>query len=425
MPPAVPSGRLTAFLRFLERYTKTDMVYLTSGGFWLALDQIASGLAAFLLTIAFAHFVPKDAYGTYRFLLAAYWTLTAFTMTGLPTVVSQGAARGKEGVYRSSFMTSVFWSLPMMLIAFGVATYYFVHGNAHIGYGFVVIALASPFMQSAYLFGSYLIGKKEFLATAITGAVFAFIPAIILIAFMPFTDNPLVFISAYLGGTFIAGAALTLYTLLRYRPNRDEDADYRRTGGHYSAMNLLSTLAAQIDKLVVFHFLGPVDLAVYALATALPEQLRGLFGGVATLAFPKFSERAFGEIRANFWNRVALFTLLLTLIAVAYAFLAPFFFEIFFPAYPEAVPYSQVFVFALIPIGSSLTTALLQAHTAKRELYILNVGSGIIQIASLVILTMLYGLMGAIAARIIARAATFLLSVVLIEGFASRVGQTP
>ena len=35
-------------LRKSEKYTKTDMVYLTKGGFWLTLGQIISSTSAFL-----------------------------------------------------------------------------------------------------------------------------------------------------------------------------------------------------------------------------------------------------------------------------------------------------------------------------------------------------------------------------------------
>ncbi len=412
--------RNTPLVRLLERYTKTDITYLASGGFWLSLDQVATGLAAFLLAIAFAHFVPKETYGTYRYLLSAFWVLTAFSLTGLPTALSQAVARGREGVYRSSFATSLAWGLPFGVIALGISAYYFVNANAQFGYGFLIIAVLGPLMQPAYLFGSYLIGKKEFRVVAISGAIFAVAPAAALFATMFATQSPLVFLVIYLLSSVVTGFALAAFTYIRYRPNRVNDPEFRALGAHFSVMNLLTTLAGQVDKLVVFHYLGAVELAVYAFATALPEQLKNVFGGVSTLALPKFVARPFEEVRANFWNRLWLLTAGLALAALAYAAAAPMLFHIFFPTYAEAIFYSQVYALALVPIGSALPSTLLKAHEAKRELYILNIVSPVFQILALVLLTSMYGLIGAIAARIAGRVWTFAVSGALLEAYAWR-----
>lgn len=419
MPPQGSSKeRLQAFLRFLERHTKTDVAYLASGGFWLVLDQVAGGLAAFLLAIAFAHYVPKDVYGSYRYLLAAFWVLTAFSFTGIPTAMAQAVARGREGAYRTSLLTSLVWGVPMSVIAVCASAYYFVHANDVFGYGFLIIAVLGPCMQPASLFGSYLIGKKEFRAIAIMGAIYAVVPAIVIFAMMFLWHTPISFLFAYLAGAVGTGVALTIYTFYHYRPNHVPDEDLKNLGAHFSAMNLLSTLAAQIDKLVVYHYLGAVDLAVYAFATALPEQVRTALSGISTLALPKFVARPFAEIRANFWQRLWLYTGGLAVVALLYAIAAPYLFDLFFPAYREAVIYSQVYAFALIPIGSALPVTLLQAHEAKRELYILNIITPIFTILVLIVLTSMYGLMGAIIARIAGRAWGFIVAGVMVQLYA-------
>jgi O-antigen/teichoic acid export membrane protein len=186
-------------------------------------------------------------------------------------------------------------------------------------------------------------------------------------------------------------------------------------------MNLLSTVAQQVDKLVVFHYLGAADLAVYSFASALPEQVKNLFGGITTLALPKFVERPFAEIRKNFWNRLWLFTGGITLIALAYIFVAPFVFDLLFPAYRDAVWFTQLYALSLIPIGNALPTTVLQAHKANRELYILNVLSPVFQIGILIFLTASYGLTGTVMARVIGRFFNFALSGLILEYYAARV----
>lgn len=399
------------------------MVYLSKGGFWLTIDEIAGGLAALLLSVAFAHYLPKEVYGTYRYLIALFWILTAFTMTGLPGAVSRAVAQGHEGAFRSSFLYSVRWALPLSFIALGTSAYYFLNGNGNLGFGLLIIAGLGPLMQGAYLWGSYCIGTKRFRTLALGGAFFAFFPVLVLLVTMYFSKSPLVLLFAYLGGSVIAGFLIAAFIFVRYRPNRVPDSEFKNLGWHFSAMNLLSTIAAQVDKVVVFHYLGAVELAVYAFATALPEQIKNVFSGVSTLALPKFVERSFSDIQKSFWYRLWGFTGLLTAASIVYVLIAPFAFNLLFPKYQEAVLYSQIFALSLIPIGNSLSIALLQAHKAKRELYVFNLLSPAFQIGALIVLTGTYGLMGTIVARIASRAWSFVLGNILVRWHGLRLAR--
>lgn len=412
---------MQALLRFIERYTKTDIRYLAKGGFWLSIDEIVGAVTVFLLAIAFANYVPKDAYGTYRYLLATFWMLTAFTMTGLPTAVSRAVARGREGVFRESVSWSIAWSLPISGIALACGAYYFIHAQTLLAYGFILIAVFGPFIQAAYLFSAYLVGKKQFKVLSFCGALFSLIPAIVLFIAMRVNPDPLSLLFAYLASVVATGLGIAVFLVLRFSPNRETDSEYKKLGGHFSAMNLLSTVAGQVDKLLVFHYLGAIDLAVYTFATAFPDQIKNLFGSISTLALPKFVERSFTEIRANFWNRLWAYTAVLTVIALAYIALAPIFFDWFFPAYTDAIYYSRWYALALIPTGAALPIALLQAHKAHQELYAINVITPIVQIIALVLLTSHYGLLGAIFARVIGRVWAFLVAGALVEVHARRI----
>ena len=59
---------VTRVLLKAERYTKTDMLYFAKNGSWLIFAQISIALLALTLSVIFANFIPKDVYGTYRFL---------------------------------------------------------------------------------------------------------------------------------------------------------------------------------------------------------------------------------------------------------------------------------------------------------------------------------------------------------------------
>ena len=407
--------RVKGLLRLSERYTKTDMIYVAGNGGWLMLAQVVMGFIALGLSVAFAHFVPKDTYGTYRFLLSIYWTLTALSLTGLPTALSRAVAQGFDGAYVKSFRLSFLWSLPLSGIALLMAGYYFLNENMMLSLGSAIIALLGPFMQMALLYGAFLEGKKDFKRMALYGIVLNASAALLTLCAMFFTANPLIFLGTYLLGNVLAGLFLCVLAYRRYRPAQKSSTDLVPLAGHFSVMNILATVSQQIDKILVFHYLGAVQLAVYTFAVSLPEQVKTAVNSISTLAFPKFARQSIADIKKNFWGRLWLFTGSLVLVALVYIFAAPFLFQLFFPTYPEAVFYSQIFALSLIFVSNAIPPTLLESHAAKKELYIFNTAVPVVQILTLIAGTAFYGLIGAIVARIVTRAFALLLGVLLVK----------
>jgi O-antigen/teichoic acid export membrane protein len=402
-----PKNRLIALLRWSEKYTKTDMVYLASGGFWLTLGQVGIGLIAFGISIAFAHLVSKETYGTYQFLLAAFWTIAAFSMTGISSAMARAVARGAEGAYAQAIKPFVLGSLPMALIGLGAAIYYYSLGNPSLAFGMLFIGVVGMFLQPSYIFGSFLEGKRAFKMNALFGILLNAVPAVFLLATMFLTQSPVAFIAVYLCANVATGATLSIVTYFLYRPNKIKDDGLVNLGMHFSANNILSTLAGQADQLALYHFLGPTSVAVYSFATAFPDQAKNLVNAAGTLSFPKFAARPIDEVRRALPYRLILLTLALIFAAGVYWLIAPFLFHIFFPAYSASIWYSRLYGLALIPLASTIQLTVLEAQAAKRELYIMNTIGPIVQIGALIGLIALYGIVGAIIARIIGR--TFML----------------
>ena len=403
---------LERLLRWSERIFRTDMRYTLKGIGWLTVSQIGIALVAFGSSIAFAHFVTKEAYGTYRFLLSVFWTLSAFSLTGLSTAATQAIARGDEGVYRRSFRLTVLWSIPISLISIPGAAYYFLQHNITLAIGLLIMAAIGPFMQASFLFGIYLEAKREFRLYSLFGIALNFFPALLLVLSMFLTKEPIVFFAIYLIGNVAIGLAFGWWVYFRFKPNDKVNTEYFKNGSHFSAMNVLATIAQQVDKLLIFHYLGAAQLAIYTFALALPEQAKGLLNNIGTLAFPKFSQRSAQEIEANLWRRMGYYTAFLVVVTLVYVLLAPIFFKIFFPTYSDAIWYSQLFALSLIFVSNTVPLTVLQAQAAKLELYIFNILSPIVQILALFVFILMYGLLGVIIARIVAR----IFNLVLLSG---------
>ena len=102
---------LSGLLNTLGIYTKTDVVYLASGSFWNISSQIVSSLCTFFLAIAFAHFISKEAYGQYKFVLSIISIISTFTLSGLGTAVMQSVTKGYEGTLAYAFRKNLRWSI--------------------------------------------------------------------------------------------------------------------------------------------------------------------------------------------------------------------------------------------------------------------------------------------------------------------------
>ncbi|HEX9608834.1 MAG TPA: oligosaccharide flippase family protein, partial [Candidatus Paceibacterota bacterium] len=84
-------------LRKSERYTKTDMVYLTKGGIWLSISQGVAMVTGLLVAIAFANLLTPETFGTYKFVLSLAGIIGAFSLTGMSTALIRSVANGQEG----------------------------------------------------------------------------------------------------------------------------------------------------------------------------------------------------------------------------------------------------------------------------------------------------------------------------------------
>lgn len=410
----MPSRLMTnaiRFLRWTERFTKTDMVYLAKGGFWINLSSLTITLFSFVLYLAFARFLPKEVYGTYQYLLSISAIIMAFSLGGMNTAVAQAVARGYEGTYRIAVRLQLIWSLIPLTGAFVGAGYYALRGNHELAIGFVLIGLAIPFVTTFNTYGAYLLGKKDF------RRVFAYnfalnVPyylGLILAAF--YLKSAL----ALLAVNLVINAVVLLYlhfrVLKKFKPNSSTDPKALSYGKHLSVMGTLTTIIGQLDNVLVFHFLGPVDLAIYTFATAIPDRAANFFKFFSFTSLPKFAEKTEAQIRSTIGPKLLKLTALVFVTSIVYMFLAPFFFRIFFPQYMDSVPFSALYALSMVGIAGGVALSALTAQKRTKDLYAYSIVTPILQLALQYAGIVLYGLWGLVAGKTI--------SVLLTSGIAT------
>jgi O-antigen/teichoic acid export membrane protein len=400
------------FLRWSEKYTKTDMVYLAQGGFWLTLELVVAAVFSLILAIVFGHYANQSIYGNYKYVLSIAALLSGISLSGMGVAITQAVSKGKEGALKQGVLLNLRWSIPMSLVALCVGVYYYFQGNPFVAISMCIVAAASPFVYSFQLFDNLLIGRREFSRSALYSMLTNLATMIVLVGALFIGGRAIILVIAYFAIN-IATAAFFYVRTARSTANSEEDPDMLRYGFHLSLMGVIGSVADQIDSITVFALLGPANLAVYTYAIAMPEQIKGVIKNIVPISMPKFAQRSIQEIRGTIWNKVALLGLGLIVIAGLYVIAAPLIFRILFPVYVGSIWYSQIYMVSLTFAFITPLSGIFQAHKKTKELYVLTNVSSIVLIIALPILVHLYGIMGAIGAQLLYRGFTAGLALVL------------
>jgi len=390
------------FLKKTQKYTGTDNVYLVKGGFWLTFGQVASAGVAFLVALAFANLLDPATYGNYNYILSLVEMLGILTLSGVWQAVNQAVARGLEGSFYAGFKTKLRWGLLASLVALAAAGYYWFQGNELLPIPLLIIALFLPLMLASQLYSGFLLGRKLFSVQTRYNIITQIVCGAALVAAMLLTKNLFWLIAVYFVSHTFLNYFFYRWTQKKYQPNKEEDPKTISYGRHLSVIGIINTVAGQLDKLLLFTLTGSVELAVYSLASAIPEQISGILNNVSSLAFPKLAAKSPQELKATLMKKVGKFFLIVIFIIVVYLLAAPVVYRIFFPQYLTSIIYSQIAIFGLLALPTNLLNTAFQAQMMKKELYLLKL-NGLLKLILLVVLVPIYGILGAVLAMTLAQ----------------------
>lgn len=407
---------LYRLLRWSEKYTKTDMVYLAHGGFWLTVGQVVSTLSTLTLAIAFANLVPSETYGTYKYLLAVAAIFSIFTLPGMNTAIARSVARGDRSTVRTATKMRIVWSFLGTITTFTGSAYYFVNGNGELAAALALIGVFLPVFDTYTLYNAYLTGTQNFKKQSLFYLISQGLSTLLLTVALVFTNNILILLLAY----FIPLTTIRFFLYKKIEKQFTFSAPDKETlgyGKHLSFLDVFGIVAGNIDKVLLWKFLGPAQLAIYAFAVAIPEQIKGPLKGISSVALPKFSIQTPEHIRVfyrSFWYKVVVYSGILFIISFIYIGVAPLIFKLLFPSYLESVIYSQVLALSLFTGAQSIPATLLSAHKRTRVQYILTTTRAVIQIILLFVLIPPFGVMGAVIAIAITNTVNFIGTVVAV-----------
>ncbi len=388
--------KIYSLLRKSEKFFKTDMVYLAKGGGWLTLGQIFSTISGLLLAIAFANLIPKEIYGSYKYVLSIVGILSAFSLTGMGTSIIQSVSRGIEGVLKYSFWENIKWSTLIIISSFVGFIYYYTKGEISLAFSLLIASVTYPIIQSAAFYRPFLIGKKEFKTSALleisrnaTHSVFLFLTILL-------TNNLIIIVIVYSLSYMTTALLSYLFTIKKYKPNLLIDNKNLNFGKHLSLMNILGVVSRNIENILLFHYFGASQLAIYLFATALPRQFTFIKKSLGLLVLPKLNDKSILELKKILPAKALRLLFVLIPINISYILISPYIYKFLFPQYMESIIYSQVFSLFILFFPILFFTQALLSHSKKKYLYIINTTTPIIRIILLLVLLPVFGIWGAV-----------------------------
>ena len=388
------------FFRKSQKFTGTDNVYIAKYGSYLIIGNIIGMIASFLLSIAFARLLPKETYGQYRYILSIMAILSIFSLQGMNNAIVQGVSRGFEGVFKKGLKAKLKWSLLGSIASIGIAIYFWSQGNLEFTVSFLIIAAVLPLFKSGGIYQSYLGGKKMFGKKVSYTVLTQLIATAFLVLTLFLTKNLIILILVYFFSYTILRTFFLFWTIKKTKPNKLEDPKTISYGKHLSLMGILGIISQEIDKVLLFSFFGPVQLAIYSFAILPIQHIRNPLQVIQELALPKFSARSKQEIKKTLPKKLIKSLIFILPIIIIYIIIAPYFFKIFYPQYIDSVFYSQLFSLTLLVFPISMMQLSLLAQRMTKQLYKINMMLPIIQIVLLVVLASLYGILGIIIAMV-------------------------
>lgn len=394
--------RVYKLLRGSERFFKADMVYMAKGNSWQTSGQLVTSILSLVLLYFFANYLPKETYGTYRYILSLAGILSVFTLTGMNQAVTQAVANGKEGVLRTSVKYQLRWNVVQLVAFWTLGIYYFMNANHLFGASFFVLGLVLPIIAALNTYTAFLDGKKDFKLNNIFSIGGTSIYVAGMIFAILFSGETIWLVVTYSIATFISSIIFYFSTLKIYTQPATASEDTLKYGRSLTFLGFISPVASQIDKIVLTHFWGPAQLAIYSLAMVVPERATLFIKSLVGIGFPKFAVKTPEEINVVFYRRILQGMSFGLFIALAYIIVAPYLFHYLLPQYLESIYYSQIMAISFIfAMPNRYISLLLVSQKLLRRMLTINIIQNIMRTIMYVILGIWGGIFGLVVANIL------------------------
>lgn len=401
--------KIVKFLLWTQKWTKTDMLYLAKGGFWMSTGQGIVAISGFFLSIAFANLLNPKTFGNFNYINSFIGMLSILSMGGISTALTRSVAKGYEATVGLALKSRLTWGILSGIAGLITAVYYYINENFILTISFIIIAAFVPFLRPLGVWKSYLSGRKKFKELNRYKSIGTITYTAIFILTLFFINNLFLLIAINLALMTLKEFIFLNITLKKYPPNNKTDSEAIKLGKHLSVMSALSPVSKKFDIILLFHYLGPEEVAIYNFAKIPANKFRQLFFSMKSLAFPKIAKQKIENIKKTIYPKLLKSFFIMLAFYILYLLLIPSFFNLLMPQYKNSIIYSMVLGAEILFLPSMLLGQVLINHAKKRHLYFIKIFYPATHIILILLLLPLYKIWGTIFALFGARILTFLI----------------
>lgn len=397
------------FLIWTQKWTKTDMIYIAKEGFWIVLGQNLSTLLGLLSVIVFGNIISEELYGTYKFILSIITILGISTLHGMQSAITKASAQNFDKDFITGLKTRIKWGLIGAFASISLGIYYFSKENNFLGLTFIVFSIFIPFMDSFNLYTSFLNGKKKFKKSSKYSIISKSITTFAVITTILLTKNIYITLFICLLFTTFSRLFCTILAMKQIDQNSLENHENIKFGKNLSFFNILGKITTNIDNILIFHYLGAKEVAIYAMALLPVRQISGPLGIMNTLSLPKLSEKTPQEIKKSLPPKLIKFFFLLCLCSLFYIIVSPYAYSLILPKYISSINYSRLFSLSFLFVPAGILEQTLISQMKKKQLYTLKIVLPLFKLTLFMLLLPIYGIGGAITTLLLTMLANLLI----------------
>lgn len=354
------------------------------------------------------------------FILISFFNISSTScLKGFQDTLIRTTARKQNGfvfpALKYNFLGSLLGSLLLFLFFF-----FNENLNSQIKYGILALAIFNPLINGLISWKSIMLGKEK----------------VIQLTFLDFLSSILVNLTLIISILFFKPSALDLIIVFLIFPSliniiksfslirqlfKIEKKNYsyineKKFSIVSSAISLFPAIAKEIDRLLVYSIINPINIIILNIVTKLPDILKDFFRIFVTFFFPRMSkQKKYNKKLKDIFFKTNLFNLIS--ITIFTFFIYPIIFKLLFKEnFHEFIFQSQILLLSIIFANDViLKNFFFKSQLDTRSYFISSLSGPIIKIALSVILIYNFGINGAIASIVIQRIISSLINEKLIR----------
>ena len=274
----------------LGKWLKTDVRYLINGGGWLSFGQILSMAAGFGTAIIFANYLPKEAFGVYKYTLSISGILAIFSLAGMNTALSKSIALGYDGSTWAVLNKKILWGLAGALAGIVYGIYLYCNNEIEMSICIAIASALTPVVSALDIYIAILGGKKAFKFLALYPLINRLILFLSMWVIVSISGDPIVVVLTFFTVNALVKLLFFTVTCKQYPLNNKVEETTLGFGKHLTIMQIANTVAFNLDKILMFNLMGPTELSIYSIAISPVQQIQ-----TAVKSFTSLSTKTCGQ----------------------------------------------------------------------------------------------------------------------------------